>query len=79
MRVKIGLDTNLLAYDIGIDRHPDGAGTIAATGDLLTRVSQAHELIVPLQALGELFVVQLRAGQSRDVARVVINECRGED
>jgi predicted nucleic acid-binding protein len=66
--VKVALDTNILAYAEGVN----GAGRRDAALTLLQRLPE-HAVVVPAQALGELFnVLVLKAKRSSDAARTSI-------
>lgn len=73
---RIALDTNVLAYAAGVDRAPGDGAKIALARDLLRRLGASATLVVPSQALGELFVVLRRAGASRAEARTIVLEFR---
>jgi predicted nucleic acid-binding protein len=65
--MRIALDTNVLAYAEGVNgaERKEAALAILASGT-------EDELVVPVQALGELFVVLTRkAGRTREEARGV--------
>jgi predicted nucleic acid-binding protein len=66
--VKVALDTNILAYAEGVN----GAEKRDEMLALLRRLPE-HAVIVPAQALGELFnVLVLKAKRSRDSARTAV-------
>jgi predicted nucleic acid-binding protein len=66
--VKVALDTNILAYAEGVN----GAEKREQALDLLQRLPD-HAVIVPAQALGELFnVLVIKAKRSREVARTAV-------
>jgi predicted nucleic acid-binding protein len=66
--MNIALDTNILAYAEGVN----GAHNRAAALDL-TRRLPAESTLLPVQTLGELFVVLVRKAQrSRDAARLAV-------
>lgn len=68
--MRVALDTNILAYAEGVN----GAGKKKTALDLLQRLPQTA-VVVPLQALGELFHVLVRkAGRSGSKARTAILE-----
>ena len=66
---RIGLDSNILAYLAGVDHHPSDSVKIDATQNLFDELEGKARLIVPSQALGELFSVFVRVRGSRDDAR----------
>lgn len=66
--MRIALDTNVLAYAEGVN----GAGKKTAALDVLNGLAE-HEVMVPVQALGELFAVLTRkAGRSAPDARAAV-------
>jgi predicted nucleic acid-binding protein len=66
--VRVALDTNILAYAEGVN----GAERQLQALALLERLPD-HALVVPAQALGELFnVLVLKAKRSRKVARTAV-------
>lgn len=66
--MRVALDTNVLAYAEGVN----GASRRDATLDLLHGLPQ-EMIVIPVQALGELFnVLTRKAGQSREDARQVL-------
>lgn len=68
--MRVALDTNILAYAEGVN----GAGKKKTALDLLQRLPQSA-VVVPVQALGELFHVLVRkAGRSGSRARTAILE-----
>lgn len=66
---RVAFDTNVLAYIAGVDRHADDAAKIEASRALLKQLRGRATLLVPVQALGELYVVLTRSGASREEAR----------
>ena len=66
---RVAFDTNILAYIAGVDRHADDAAKIEASRALLKQLRGRATLLVPVQALGELYVVLTRSGASREEAR----------
>ncbi len=60
----IALDTNILAYIAGIDGHTDDAAKIDLARSLLIDLKARQRLVYPLQALGELFRVIVRCGDT---------------
>jgi predicted nucleic acid-binding protein len=66
--VRVALDTNILAYAEGVN----GARKREQALDLLQRLPD-HAVIVPAQALGELFnVLVIKAKRSRPLARTAV-------
>lgn len=70
--IRVALDTNVLAYLAGVDRHPSDSGKIGIARRLIGALGDRAALIAPVQALGELFVVLSRAGASRPEARDIV-------
>jgi predicted nucleic acid-binding protein len=73
---RIGFDSNILAYVAGVNRAPEDASKITAARKLLAQLAPRHTCILPVQALGELFIVLTRAGASRDEARDIVLRLR---
>lgn len=69
---RIGVDTNVLAYYAGVDRHDDDAAKIDMSQDLFARLHSRAQIVLPVQVLGELFVVLTRSGEPRDAAREAV-------
>jgi predicted nucleic acid-binding protein len=66
--MRVALDTNILAYAEGLNGIPNRQAAI----DLLQKLPQ-EVLVIPVQALGELFNVLVRkAGRSPHAARAAI-------
>ena len=66
--MRVALDTNILGYAEGVN----GSEMQRAALDLIGRLPR-DEVLIPVQALGELFnVLTRKAGQSRDTARAVM-------
>ena len=72
--IRIALDTNILAYLAGVVRLPADAPKVAQVRSLMARISGQVQLLVPVQALGELFVVLSRAGTPAPEARTMLLE-----
>lgn len=70
--MRYGLDTNFLAYFAGVNRAPDDGRKIELARELVGGLGAEAELVVPVQALGELFVVLQRAGASKTEARDIL-------
>ena len=60
--MRVALDTNLLAYAEGVNGEDRKSAAL-----LILREFQEHELMIPVQALGELFAVLTRKAK-RDAA-----------
>jgi predicted nucleic acid-binding protein len=67
---RVALDSNILAYFAGVDRSKHDHAKIERVRNLIDSLSQIS-LIAPVQALGELFVVLLKAGATASEAREV--------
>lgn len=70
--MRYGLDTNFLAYFAGVDRSPSDNRKIELARHLIGNLDAEIELVVPVQVLGELFVVLQRAGASRPETREIL-------
>lgn len=75
--IRIALDSNVLAYLAGVSRVPADDGKIAKIRALIRRLTPNANLIAPVQALGELFVVLRRSGAPADEARAILMEFAG--
>ncbi|MFM8499256.1 MAG: PIN domain-containing protein [Chakrabartia sp.] len=72
--IRIALDTNILAYLAGVARIPSDAPKVAQVRSLMAGISGQVQVLVPVQALGELFVVLSRAGTPAPEARAILLE-----
>jgi predicted nucleic acid-binding protein len=70
--IRIGLDTNILAYLAGIDRGPLDKDRIEGSRALMHRLVGRADVVVAVQAAAELFVVLSRAGATRSEARDIV-------
>ena len=70
--MRIAFDTNILAYLAGVDRVASDGPKIDRSRATLAALAGRATLIVPVQALGELFVVLVRAGAPREAARDIV-------
>lgn len=70
--IRVALDTNVLAYAVGVDHHPGDAPKIEAARDILGRFGEQVVLVVPMQVLGELFNVLTRSGADRAEAQRIV-------
>lgn len=66
--MRVGLDSNVLIYWLGLARKPDELIKIARAQALVEGISAKQALAVPGQALGEAYNVFTRAGRTRDDA-----------
>lgn len=74
---RIGLDTNILAYLARVSRGNEDEKKIAAARALVEGLAGQAELVAPVQALGELFVVLRRSGAAAEEARAIVIEFVG--
>ena len=72
--IRIALDTNILAYLAGVARLTADAPKVAQVRSLMAGISGQVQVLVPVQALGELFVVLSRAGTPAPEARAILLE-----
>jgi predicted nucleic acid-binding protein len=71
---RVALDSNILVYMAGVSRAAEDEGKIVRARDLIAKVSKAVSLVVPAQALGEVFNVMRRSGVSAKEAREILME-----
>src|SRR5205085_2126861 len=72
--IRIGLDTNILAYLAGVSRTAADDAKIAAIRALIRELAGRASLVAPAQTLGELFVVLRRSGTPPEDARTILME-----
>lgn len=70
--MKIGLDTNVLAYFAGVDHGPDDDAKVARSRHIVRLLRDRVVLILPAQVLGELYMVMVKNGRSRSIARDIV-------
>ncbi|MHB8530335.1 MAG: PIN domain-containing protein [Caulobacteraceae bacterium] len=70
--IRVGLDTNVLAYLAGVNRGQGDADKIVSARALLSRLEGRAQLVAPTQTLGELFGVLLKSGAPREDARIIV-------
>ena len=75
--IRIGLDSNVLAYLAGVDRSPDDGAKVQVARAWLAALKDRAQIVAPTQTLGELFTVLVRAGATRDEARTLALRFRG--
>ncbi len=76
-QTRIALDSNILIYAEGAERHPGDQRKIGIAQRLLDAIPRRNR-IVPVQALGELFnVLTRRIGRSAEVSRASVEDWRG--
>ena len=66
---RVALDTNVLAYAGGVERHQTDAEKIDRSRQLIRSLRGRVTLVAPVQVLGELYVVLTRSGATREEAR----------
>ncbi len=71
---RVALDTNILAYLVGVRRVAEDDAKILAIRRLIAELARQTTLIAPAQTLGELIVVLRRAGKSAEEARAIVLE-----
>lgn len=71
---RVALDTNILAYLVGVSRAADDDHKIGAVRGLIADLAHKASLIAPAQTLGELTVVLRRAGKTAEEARAIVLE-----
>ncbi len=67
--IRIAFDTNILAYLAGVNRHSSDGFKVEQSRALLKQLRGKAALVTPVQTLGELFIVLLKAGSDRSAAR----------
>jgi predicted nucleic acid-binding protein len=70
--MRIAFDSNILAYLAGVDRAADDGAKIDRVRAVLASLAGRAALVAPVQTLGELLIVLVRAGASREEARTVV-------
>lgn len=58
----VALDSNILAYLAGVDRHPDDAAKVERVIEVVDRLVAAVPVVASAQAIGELYIVLRRNG-----------------
>lgn len=71
---RVALDTNILAYLVGVSRAADDDHKIGTVRHLIADLADKASLIAPAQTLGELTVVLRRAGKTAEEARGIVLE-----
>ena len=72
--IRVALDSNILAYLAGVSRVSADDEKIARIRQFVGALATTASLVVPAQALGELFVVMRRSGASSSEAREILLE-----
>lgn len=70
--IRVGLDTNVLAYLAGVERGDADIGKIARAREVIAGLGTRALFVAPAQTLGELFNVLVRTGLSREEARALV-------
>jgi predicted nucleic acid-binding protein len=70
--IRVGLDTNILAYLAGVDRGVEDAEKIRRARDVVAELGKSVWFVVPVEVLGELFNVLARTGLSREAAKAIV-------
>lgn len=71
---RVALDTNILAYFVGVRRVAEDDAKVLAIRQLIADLAHQASLVAPAQTLGELMVVLRRAGKSAAEARSIVLE-----
>jgi predicted nucleic acid-binding protein len=71
--VIVALDTNVLGYLAEVDRSAADRAKIDILPGLLLALGGSHRIVVPVQALGELYNLLNKSGTSPDKSRAVVN------
>ena len=72
--MRVALDSNILAYLAGVSRVAEDDAKVDRVRALIGTLSPAVDLVAPVQAIGELFVVLRRSGASAVEAREIVIE-----
>lgn len=72
--MRIALDSNIIIYMAGIAHSPADEMKITAATRVVAKLKSVAEIVVPVQALGELFVVARRSGYGPAEARTIVLE-----
>jgi predicted nucleic acid-binding protein len=72
--MRVALDTNILVYLAGIGDSAAEKAKTAAAIELVQSLAQSVTIVVPVQAMGELFVVLRRNGLTAAEARTLVLE-----
>lgn len=71
---NIALDSNVLVYLAGVGREPQDQEKMASARKMVGKLRRTEDIVAPVQALGELFIVLRRNGFSPDEARATVVE-----
>jgi predicted nucleic acid-binding protein len=72
--MRIGLDSNFLAYFAQVRNHADDTPKIAKAATLVDSLNTVADLVAPIQALGELFIVLVRGRRHPSEARAMVRD-----
>ncbi len=72
--MRIALDSNIAIYLARIARSPSDAAKIDAALGIVSALKNVADIAVPIQALGELYVVAKRSGMTAVEARTITLE-----
>jgi predicted nucleic acid-binding protein len=72
--MRVALDTNILVYLVGVSAGPNDDDKIPQVRKAIRDLAASASLVVPLQTLGELFVVLRRSGLSAAESREAVLE-----
>jgi predicted nucleic acid-binding protein len=73
---RIALDSNILIYFSGVKVEESDAPKVQRVVELLPQLKSQGELVVPVQALGETFIVLKRNGWSAKAARKAVTQMK---
>lgn len=76
--MRIALDTNILVYLAGLARVDADLPKIEVIRVMLPALAGAAEIVIPTQALGELYTVFGRAGRTRPEQKEVVLRVRAQ-
>lgn len=72
--MRFALDSNILVYLAGVANAEADVAKIATAKSVVRELGERGEIVVPVQALGEVFVVLWRSGVFPDEARRIVLE-----
>ena len=75
---RVALDSNILIYVAKVARVPSDDAKIALTLRLIAGIAETAKLVIPVQALGEMFVVMRRCGFPADKCRDAVLQMAGK-
>lgn len=71
--MRVGLDTNVLAYRSGVGRAAEDRAKQESARAILPQLQRRADLVIPAQVLGELFTVLVRSKFSRAEASAIVS------